>query len=153
MLETKTTLNDETIDRLQDLIEVNIDSSKGFAEAADKIENRDISNYFRRCGARRGMFAGELQDVVRQNGQEPRTSGSAKAKLHRWWMDLRDVVGQGDEHAMLAEAERGEDAIKERYETVIRDTSGSPLNSALLQQYMSVKQDHDTIRDMRDARG
>jgi conserved hypothetical protein len=151
-METITNLQESTIDGLQDLISINIDSAKGFAHAADKIENRDIAMYFRRCGDRRRQFAGELQRAVGINGEEPKDDGSVKGILHRWWLDLRGTVAGGDEHSVLSEAERGEDAIKERYEKVLKETTGSPLNAVLHRQYASVKETHDTIRDMRDAR-
>lgn len=151
-METVTTLNDETVSGVQKLIEINIDSSKGFTAAAEKVENRDIANYFRRCGQRREAFSGELQRIIGMNGEEPEDSGTLKGTMHRWWLELRGTVQSGDEHAMLAEAERGEDAIKERYEEVLKETAGSPLNAMLHRQYASIKQDHDTIRDMRDAR-
>lgn len=152
MLETLTALSKDTIKGLQEIIEINIDSSKGFETAAEKVENRDIAMYFRRCGERRAVFAKELQQVVLQNGQEPESSGSLAGGAHRWWLSLRGTVQNGDEHGILAEAERGEDSIKHRYESVLKDTAGSPLNAELQRQYASIKQDHDTIRDMRDAR-
>ncbi len=151
-METVNNLQKNTIEGLQDLISINIDSAEGFAKAAENIENKDISAYFRRCGARRSGFANELKRVVNYNGEDAKDSGSLKAKMHRWWVDLRGTVQDGDEHAILAEAERGEDAIKGCYEEVLKDTTGSPLNGVLHQHYASVKQDHDTIRDMRDAR-
>lgn len=151
-METIYDLNKDTISGLQDLIQVNIDSAKGFAQAAEQIENRDIAAYFRRCGARRSEFAGELRRIVGVNDVEPKDSGTPGGALHRWWAGIVGAVKQGDEHAVLAQAESGEDAIKHRYEKVLRETSGSPLNALLHRQYASVKQDHDTIRDMRDAR-
>lgn len=151
-MESVTNLDRRTLEGLQDLIEINIDSSKGFESAAEKIDNHDIANYFRRVGMRRNEFARELQEVVAVNGEPPEDTGSAKATLHRWWLNLRGTVQPDEEHAVLAEAERGEDAIKSRYEAVLKDTAGSPLTATLHSQYRSVKQDHDTIRDMRDVR-
>ncbi|MDX9911012.1 MAG: PA2169 family four-helix-bundle protein [Phycisphaerales bacterium] len=151
-LETTTTLSRETLDGVQSLITANIDSGKGFASAAEQIENKDIASYFRRCGMRREAFANELQRIVGVNGETPTTSGSVTGTARRWWLDLRGTIQNGDEHAVLAEAERAEDAAKARYEKVLKHTAGSPLNELLHRQYASVKQDHDTIRDMRDAR-
>lgn len=151
MLETKDNLNESTIKEVQKLIEINIDSSKGFVEAAGNIENASVARYFRECGARRDGFAGELQRYVARSGETPEDSGSMKGTVHRWWLDLRGTVQDGDEHAVLAEAERGEDAIKERYEKVLKSTGGSALNSVIQRQYASVKSDHDKIRAMRDA--
>lgn len=152
MLEAKHNLNDDTIKEVQNLIEINIDSGKGFSEAAKNIENSAVARYFRECGSRREGYATELQRYVAQSGAKPEDSGSIKGTMHRWWLDLRGTVQDGDEHAVLAEAERGEDAIKERYERVLKSTGGSALNSVIQHQYASVKADHDKIRAMRDAK-
>lgn len=151
-MNTVTNLQDETIQGIQDLIEINIDSAKGFATAADKIENDSIARYFRECGDERSRFAGELKTAVALNNTEPKDSGSIKGAAHRWWMNIHGAVTGGDEHAVLADAERGEDEIKGRYERVLKDTAGSPLNEVLQKQYARVKSRHDQIRDMRDAR-
>lgn len=151
-METVTHLNDDSIKGIQNLIEINIDSSKGFRDAAEKIENPQIARFFRDCGTERERFASELKNIVRVNGQTPEDSGSLKGTAHRWWMDIRGTVAGGDEHAVLAEAERGEDAIKHRYESTLKQTAGSAVNDVLQRQYASVKSRHDQIRDMRDAR-
>lgn len=152
MLETKTTLEAEMIDGVQTLIQYNIDSARGFAEAAEKIETTHIAGYFRECGARRAMFADELKHFVAINGEEPADSGTIKGTLHRWWLSLRGTVADGDEYALLAEAERGDDSIKAKYEEVLEQTAGSAMSDVLHRQYKSVKADHDRVRDMRDAR-
>lgn len=151
-METVSTLRDDTISGIQDLIEINIDSSKGFREAADKVECTDIANLFRQCADEREQYAGQLKSLVQVNGEEPKDSGTIRGTVHRWWLSLRGTVQQGDEHALLAEAERGEDAIKHRYEDTLKDTAGSAVNDVLQNQYTGVKARHDQIRDMRDAR-
>lgn len=151
-METVSTLREETISSIQDLIQINIDSSKGFNDAAEKIENHDIANLFRQCAAERDQYAGQLKSLIEVNGEDPKDSGTIKGTMHRWWLNIRGVVQSGDEHALLAEAERGEDAIKARYEDTLKDTAGSAVNDVLQSQYASVKARHDQIRDMRDAR-
>lgn len=151
-METTSHLRDETIAGLQDLIQINIDSSRGYRAAADEIENPRIATLFRECATERQAFSEELKRYVEMNAVEPKDSGSIQGTLHRWWLEIRGTVQGGDEHAVLAEAERGEDAIKHRYEEIMRDTAGSPMSSVLLQQYELVKRRHDQVRDMRDAR-
>lgn len=151
-MESVTNLKDDSIKGIQNLIEINIDSSRGFRDAADKIENGQIANFFRECGTERERFAGELKNIVRVNGKTPEDSGTIKGTAHRWWLDIRGTVTGGDEHAVLAEAERGEDAIKGQYEDTLKETAGSAVNDVLQRQYASVKARHDQIRDMRDAR-
>jgi len=151
-METITNLDNDTVSHLKTIIEYNIDAQKGFEDAASKIENKDIAGYFRQCSQRRGQFADQLKHVVNLNDANAPDSGTAKGTLHRWWLDLRGTIQDGDEHAVLAEAERGEDAIKNKYETVLKKTAGSPLNAVLTDQYAAIKETHDNIRDMRDAR-
>lgn len=151
-METITNLDKDTLSGVKSIIEINIDSSKGFQTAAENIENADIAGYFRQCSTRRAQFADQLSRVVDVNGVDSPDSGSAKGTIHRWWMDLRGTIQNGNEHAVLAEAERGEDSIKGKYEEVLKKTAGSPLNAVLTDQYAAVKEAHDTIRDMRDAR-
>lgn len=151
-METFTNLNNDTLKGIQDLISINIDSSKGFTSAAEHIESPQIANYFRDCGRERERFAHELQVAAAINSKEPEDDGSLKGTAHRWWMNIRSTVTGDNEHAVLAEAERGEDAIKHCYEKTLKDTAGSPLNAVIQNQYAKVKLRHDQIRDMRDAR-
>ncbi len=150
-METVTNLEPKTIDRLQNLIRINIDSSKGFEKAASEIEHSGTADLFRRMATERRAFAEELRRYVRMNDEEAEDSGSIKGKFHRWWIDIVGTVRDGDEHAILAEAERGEDAIKRLYEETLPPIAGNPLNRVLQDQYARIKTGHDKIRDMRDA--
>ncbi|MEZ6194099.1 MAG: PA2169 family four-helix-bundle protein [Phycisphaerales bacterium] len=154
-LETTTNLKDETVERIKDLVTINKDSSEGFNEAADVVEDPDLKGLFRMMAGERRKFADELRRYVVINDEDAKVgeeiTGSWKGMFHRWWLDLRGKLSGGDAYAVLAEAERGEDKIKAMYEEVIKDTTGSPLNAVLHAQYAEVKQGHDRIRDLRDA--
>ena len=150
-METVTNLQPKTIDKLQDLIRINIDSANGVATAAAQIVPAGAASLFRNRTAKRRAFAKELRRYVRMNDEEAEDSGSVKGKLHRWWIDVVGTVRDGDQHAILAEAERGEDAIKHLYEDALPEIAGNPLNALLNEQYARVKAGHDKIRDLRDA--
>jgi len=151
MAHEKANLPKDTIDNLQSLIEINLDSGKGLEAAAKNIENKRIADYFRTLAPERLRFAEELKSCVKMTGEDPREHGSMKGAFHRWWLNITGTVTSGDEHTILAEAEQGEDAIKGLYEEVLAETTGSPMHTVLTQQYQRVKAGHDTIRDMRDA--
>ncbi len=151
MLNTTTTLEKETIEGLQDLIQINLDSQKGFQTAIEAVEDPQLEQLFTSLQQDRANFAGVLQDYVVLNGAEPEVSGSAKGALHRWWTSLRGKITSDNAYPVLAEAERGEDAIKAKYEEVLKTCAGNPLNDVLLEQYRVVKMGHDRVRDLRDA--
>ncbi|MEZ6137576.1 MAG: PA2169 family four-helix-bundle protein [Pirellulaceae bacterium] len=149
--ETKTDLNDKTIDKLQMLIRANIDSYNGFHESAEEIDDARLSALFKEVGDQRSAIASELQEFVEFNGREAEDDGSVAAKTHRIWINIRGKLNGGDPHVILIEAERGEDHIKAAYEEVLKETAGSAMNDVLTRQYASVKAGHDKIRDLRDA--
>lgn len=145
------TMSDEMITLLQRLVEINIDSAQGFKAASDATKDTDLYALFHECSAVRGKFASELRKFVRLNAQEPDKTGSIAGTLHRWWLDIRANLSTNERFAILAEAERGEDAIKHLYEDVLKKAAGSPVHDVLTLQYKEVKRIHDTIRDLRDA--
>ncbi|MFI4877047.1 MAG: PA2169 family four-helix-bundle protein [Blastopirellula sp. JB062] len=150
-METKLSLSDTTINKLQKLIRANIDSYDGFRESADQIDDEKVAALFRQMAADRSTLAAELQDYVTWNDEEAAEDGSYAAAIHRTWIDIRGMISGGDAYAILAEAERGEDKIKSAYEDVLKETAGSAMNDILQKQYAQVKAGHDRVRDLRDA--
>lgn len=150
-VETKGDLREHTIDKVQDIIQVNIDSRDGFLEAAEKIDDASITRLFRSLADERSTHIEVLSQIVTSNGVQPHREGSTAAKLHRYFIDFRAALNGGDRYVILVEAERGEDHIKHLYESVLKDTAGSAMNDVLQRQYAAVKKGHDQVRDLRDA--
>lgn len=149
-LETKATLHDSTIQKLQDLIRINIDSHEGLLAVADKTDNDAVAELFRQISRDRRVQAAELQALVADNCQEPVEAGSFVAAAHRAVIDIRAALGQGTK-VMLNEAEKGEDSIKEAYEAALRDEPGTAVSDVLHSHYAAVKTAHDRVRDLRDG--
>ncbi len=150
-LETKLNLSDETINAVQDLIQMNIDSRDGFRHASTAVDDVALVETFDFMADQRDQQADELSSYVMLNGERPRLEGSYLASMHRTWIDIREMLTTKNSVAVLEEAERGEDSIKAAYEETLRETAGSALNDVLTQQYAQVKAAHDRIRDLRDA--
>ena len=150
-LETKQSLNEATVKKLQKLIRANIDSYDGFRESAEELSDKKLATLFREIANERSALATELQNYVEWNGEEAEDDGSATAGVHRAWINVRSKLNGGDPYVILIEAERGEDHIKNAYEDVLKDTAGSAMNDVLLAQYSVVKAGHDKVRDLRDA--
>lgn len=150
-LETKAHLEPETVEMLQELIQVNIDSRDGFRHVADQIEDLSIAGFFDRAADEREQQADELAAFVEYNGEEAVRGGSFSAAVHRAWINIRDSLSSSRLYAILAEAERGEDQIKQAYEQALKDHPGTAMQDVLMQQYKQVKAIHDHVRDLRDA--
>ena len=151
MSDVLVTMSDKAAGFVQSLIKMNIDSAEGFKTAADAIDSADIASLFREYASQRSSNAEELKAAVAYNGQEPTQSGSVTGTVHRWWLEIKGKVTSGGIHAVLAEAERGEDSIKHNYEAALKECAGSPVAALLQKQYAGVQAAHDNVRDLRDS--
>lgn len=150
-IETKANLTEETIEKLHDLVRINIDSRQGLLDAAEAIEDNSVADVFRKVAGERAKFADELKMYVTWNEETAPKEQSFASKVHQCWMNCRAKLNGGDAHVVLIEAEYGEDQIKEAYEDALKDNPGSAMSEVLHSQYAVVKKGHDQIRDLRDA--
>jgi uncharacterized protein (TIGR02284 family) len=150
-MKTKDSLTSETIGHLNDLLQLNVDSENGFNEAAEQLKEKSIVGLFIQLANQRKQNAIELQSCVSSQGEEPANEGSFVAALHRAWLQVRSLLSGGDTHAILSEAERGEDAIKGAYEEAIRVIKNGEVYSMISRQYSQVKAGHDKVKLLRDT--
>jgi len=142
--------NDNAISTLNDLIQTCKDGELGFKTAAEGLMNPATKAKFLEYSRQRAEMVRELQAEVRRLGGDPEKSGSMSASLHRGWMDIKSVVTGKDDHAIVAEAERGEDVAKGAYEKALKASLPSTVQTIVQQQAARVRQAHDAVRDLRD---
>jgi uncharacterized protein (TIGR02284 family) len=64
---------------------------------------------------------------------------------------LKAAVTNGDDHAILAECERGEDSAVAEYKKVVDDDLSGPLFQVISRHYMEIRNAHDRIKNLRDT--
>ena len=144
-------MNNDTISTLNSLIETCKDGELGFKTAADGLQSADVKAKFLEYSRQRAEMARELQAEVRRLGGDPEKSGSMSGTMHRGWLDIKSAVTGKDDHAIIAEAERGEDVAKAAYENALKESSlDTTARSIVQQQSTKVRQAHDAVRDLRD---
>jgi uncharacterized protein (TIGR02284 family) len=142
----------EIISTVNGLIETLKDGEKGFKEAAEAVKDTGLKSLFDNFSQQRARFARELQDEANNLGEsKPERSSSGSGAIHRAWMDLKSAITSGDEHAILAECERGEDSAAKEYNDAMAIELGPPLREIISRQYREVKSAHDRIRNLRDT--
>ena len=142
--------NDTTIATLNNLIETCKDGELGFKTAAEGLKSPEIKARFLEYSRERGVMVRELQSEVRRLGGDPEKSGSMSGSLHRGWLDIKSAITGKDDHAILVEAERGEDVAKSAYENALKETLPASAQLIVQQQAAKVRQAHDHVRDLRD---
>ncbi len=144
--------NDQAVSVLNNLVETCKDGEQGFKEAAEGVKNPALKVKFLQYSRERAQMSSELQAEVRRLGGDPEKSGSMSASLHRGWLGIKSAVTGQDDHAILAEAERGEDVAKSAYEHALKETLPASAQTLVQQQAAKVRQAHDDVRDLRDGK-
>ncbi len=144
--------NEQATDKLQYLLGTLRDGEKGFSEAAEHANDPKLKSLFSERSAQRAQLAGEVEAKIAGLGDKPREGGSVGAALHRTWLNVRDAVTGRDDHAVVAEAERGEDTAVQNYQDVLDDKElPADLRAFVETQYTQVKASHDQIRDLKHS--
>src|SRR5262245_20500965 len=120
----------EVTSTLNDLIQICCDGEKGFAEAAEHVDDASLKLELTDYSLQRHDFAADLQSLVLASGEEPANHGDVAGALHRAWIDLKTKFSSNDRAAILAECERGEDAAVKAYEEAME--KGLPVDYSQL---------------------
>ncbi len=118
-----------------------------------KGNNLDNQRSHRNAEGRTGRFpSGSESQAVALGESKPEDSSSAAGAMHRAWINLKSAIAKRDDHAILAECERGEDsAVKEYREAIEEENLAAPVREIISRQYAEVQSAHDRIKLFRDT--
>ena len=144
--------NQDQISTLNTLIATLIDSVTGYEDAASNIEAGRFQQMFRERASERTRAVEELRAEVRRLGGNPEDGGSFLGKTHQRFLDLKAAVTGRDEQAIVNEVERGEDYLKEKFETALdSDALTGECRAVVERAYQSVRSGHDQISRLKHA--
>jgi uncharacterized protein (TIGR02284 family) len=137
---------------IDDLIETLKDGQEGFKQAAEGVKDPQLKAVFDEYSRQRARFAVELRSKAQSaDEQESEISGSAAGALHRGWINLKSALTRGDDHAILAECERGEDSAVEEFRKALNNGLSAPVQEMVSRQFVQIKEAHDRVKSLRDA--
>ena len=127
-----------------------IDSVNGYRDAAEDADAGRFQQIFRERADERSRLAEELRAEVRRLGGNPEDDGSFMGKTHQRFMDLKSAITGRDDKAIINEVERGEDYLKEKFETALNNADLPPeCRSVVERVYQSVRRGHDQIAQLK----
>ena len=129
---------------LNGLIETTLDSIDGYRRSAEEASNSSFASEFRARAAEREQVVATLREEVRRQGGTPEDDGSVLAAAHRAFLTLRDKVTGSDDHAVIAEVDRGESYLNAKWEAALKDDRLSPETRDVIGRcYDSVRAGHE----------
>ena len=140
----------DEISTLNTLIGTLIDSVNGYEDAASNSEAGRFQQMFRERAGERQRVVEDLRSEVRRLGGNPEDDGSFMGKTHQRFLDLKAAVTGRDEKSIIDEVERGEDYLKEKFETALNDgTLSGESRAAVERAYQSVRSGHDQMSALK----
>jgi len=131
---------EEISNKLNELLVKNYDAEKGYINAINNVEGKNLKMFFKRRASERSEFAKELRTEILQYGEIPEDSGSFKGAMHRNWMTLKSTFSSNNEEAILEEAIRGEQASLEEYKDMLKERNLPPTIDGLLLKHKNAIQ-------------
>lgn len=145
--------NTETIEILNDLVQINNDRITGYEKAIKetKDEDDDLKVLYASMIAESHRIKIALATEVQALGGEVETGTTTSGKIYRAWMDVKAVFTGHDRHAVLENCEAGEDAAQKAYRTALQsDSLPGYIRELLTQQQQTLRESHDEIKSLRD---
>lgn len=130
---------------LHDLIEICKDGERGFRTAADFVGDPDLKALFAELARQRHEFADELVPHLQRLGGLP-DGGSRTATIHRGWMKLKGLMPGVHDHAIVTEAERGENAALDAYNEALEGMLPPTVSGLVESQREELYKATDRIR-------
>jgi uncharacterized protein (TIGR02284 family) len=140
----------EEISTLNTLIATTIDSITGYENSAKDVDSERFREMFRQRADERQRVVEELRSEVRRLGGNPEDDGSFMGKTHQRFEDLKAAITGGDDKSIINEVERGEDYLKEKFETALNsDALSGDSRSVVERCYQSVRSGHDQMSQLK----
>ena len=142
--------NSAAITTLNTLIATTLDSVTGYENSAKDVHNERFGEIFRSRADERQQVVEQLRSEVRRLGGDPEESGSFLGKAHQRFEDLKAAITGRDEKAIINEVERGEDYLKEKFQTALQSGELKGESHDVVERcYQSVKAGHDQISQLK----
>jgi uncharacterized protein (TIGR02284 family) len=143
----------DTIEVLNDLIQINNDRIAGYEKAIKETQPKDddLKILYATMIAESHRIKIALATEVQTLGAEVEQGTTTSGKIYRAWMDVKAVFGGHDRHAILSNCEAGEDAAQRAYRMALEhDALPAYIRELLTQQQQTLKASHDEIKALRD---
>jgi uncharacterized protein (TIGR02284 family) len=145
-----TTIREQKIETLNELIAVTRDSAEFYSEAATKVDNPTLSALFNGMADSKNGLVGAMSRDVRTEGAQPADAGTFRGVLHQVYGDVRARLGNDADYAYVSELEETEDRLLGALKDVLKDDDApAPVKQAVSSYLPKVKEHHDLMRDRK----
>ena len=143
----------ETIEVLNDLMQINNDRIIGYERAIreTKSEDDDLKILYATMIAESHRNKIALATEVQALGAETEQGTTTSGKIYRAWMEIKAIFTGNSRHTILSNCETIEDATQRAYHTALEHGAlPAYIRELLVHQEEALRSNHEEIRALRD---
>jgi uncharacterized protein (TIGR02284 family) len=143
----------ETIEVLNDLVQINNDRIVGYERAIreTKPEDEDLKILYATMIAESHRNKIALATEVQALGAEIEQGTTSSGKIYRAWMDVKAIFTGNSRMTILANCEAVEDSTRQAYHSALEhEALPAYIRELLVRQEETLRADHDEIRMLKD---
>ncbi|MDX5421830.1 MAG: PA2169 family four-helix-bundle protein [Hymenobacteraceae bacterium] len=118
--------NETTVNVLQELNQFVNDRIEGYKHAAEITKNPAHKSYYQDLINQSRNFSQEINSTISSMGGDTQTGTTAKGKLYRGWMDVKNTVVGRDEESVIESNLYGEEWAQKAYNDALDHKSELP---------------------------
>ncbi|PKA99798.1 uncharacterized protein (TIGR02284 family) [Flavobacteriaceae bacterium MAR_2009_75] len=142
--------NKELIGMLKEVLQLNVDSYKGYDQAADTVKSENLITYFKSKAIDRKNHVLELETVLKLAFGDLNEDWSHRV-LNRTWMNMMHLTSPQSDKAILEESIRGDrQAIKEYAKILENINLPIGVSTVIRNQFVNISTDLNKIKGLED---
>lgn len=118
---------------LETLTDTTYDSVEGYRKAAEKANNPALKQALSERCQKREQTLSALNSELQRCGGNLVTKGTATGELHQMWLGITSLF-ESDDEAAAERVEEGEDYIKGKFETALKEDDIDLQQRSVIQQ-------------------
>jgi uncharacterized protein (TIGR02284 family) len=150
-------LDSRSVEALDQLVHVNIDSHWGLKALSARMEDAECRSRLREIAWKRRQVADLLlrhmnsraSDLPSWRGKGSAQDGTLERAVHPWSDHVRTLL-EASTSDLISEAERGEDVVEKCYERVFTNLDDGVMRDVLGALYREVRRDHNRLRALSE---
>ena len=120
--------NEKAVDVLQELNQFVNDRIEGYKHAAKLTKDPVHQSYYNDLVNQSTKFSNEINSTISSLGGSTETGTTAKGKIYRGWMDVKNTVTGSDEEAVIESNIYGEEWAQKAYKDALDHRGELPPN-------------------------
>ncbi|MDC0886529.1 PA2169 family four-helix-bundle protein [Altererythrobacter sp.] len=129
------------------LTDTTFDSVEGYRQAAEKANDPKLKQALQQRGTQREQTLSQMNAELNRQGDELVTKGTMSGEAHQMWASITSMF-ENDDEAAAERVEEGEDYLKGKFESALKDDDLAAEERAIVQQCFAEVCEGERFDDM-----